>query len=115
MERFGYFLSELPVLFFIFWFAIRWVQFRRYRNKLPIVTARDRALLMPQPNYSLHSPLFRVKLARCILLATAAISIEFLVLAPLGAGIMCSALLLTVASIVYRVMPTEIDNHPSAR
>ena len=37
----------------------------------------------------------RVKLARCILLATAAFYAEFMILAPFGAAILCTALMLT--------------------
>ena len=104
MEKLGYIISEAPVLFLVIWFAVRLVQYRRYRNKLPMFSERDEALLFPQNKISLRSPLRRVKFARCILLATAATYVEFLALAPFGAAILCVALMLTTAGIVHRVL-----------
>jgi hypothetical protein len=49
----------------------------------------------------------RLKLVRSILAATAAIYVEFLVLAPFGAGILSAAVLLTTASIVQRILLTD--------
>jgi hypothetical protein len=101
MENLGYIISEAPVLFLIIWFAVRLVQYRRYRNKQPIYSERDAALLSPQSKFDLRSPMSRVKLARCILLATAAFYVEFLILAPFGAAILCTALMLTSAALVH--------------
>jgi len=104
MEKLGYIISEAPVLFLVIWFAVRLVQFRRHRNKQPMFSARDKALLFPQNQISLRSPVVRVKFARCILLATAATYVEFLALAPFGAAILCVALTLTTAGIVHQVL-----------
>ncbi|HYJ14923.1 MAG TPA: hypothetical protein VE170_05495 [Candidatus Limnocylindria bacterium] len=100
MEKFGYLLSEIPVLFLIIWFAVRFVQYRRYRNKQPIFSEKDVALLYPPTKFDLRSPMSRLRLARCILLATAAFYVEFLILAPLGAAILCASLMLTTAALV---------------
>jgi hypothetical protein len=100
MDKLGYILSEVPVLFLIIWFAVRLVQYRRYRNKQPIYSERDAALLYPPTKFDLRSPMSRVRLARCILLATAAFYVEFLILAPLGAAILCASLMLTTAALV---------------
>mgnify|MGYP001283776705 CR=1 FL=1 len=100
MENLGYIISEAPVLFLIIWFGVRLVHVRRYRNKQPIYSERDAALLYPQTNFDLRSPMSRVRLARCILLATAAFYVEFLVLAPFGAAILCASLMLTTAALV---------------
>jgi len=104
MEKLGYIISEAPVLFLMIWFAVRMVQYRRRRRLEPIFSAGDKALLFPPNKISLSSPIMRVKFARCILLATAATYLEFLVLAPFGAAILCVALTLTTAAIVHRVL-----------
>ena len=104
MDKLGYFISEAPVLFFVIWIAVRLVQYRRYRNNQPLFSERDEALLFPQNKLDLRSPIRRVKFARCILLATAATYVEFLVLAPFGAAILCITLVLTTAGIVNGVL-----------
>ncbi len=104
MDQLGYIISEAPIFLMVIWFAVRLVQFRRYRNHQPIFSDRDKAFLYPQKKLDLRSPERRVKFARCILFATAATYIEFLVLAPLGAAIMAIALMLTTAGIVHGVL-----------
>lgn len=104
MEKLGYVISEAPVFFLVIWVAVRLVQYRRYRNKQPLFSERDRAMLFPENKIDLRSPVLRVKLARCILLATAATYVEFLVLAPLGAAILCVTLVLTTAGIVQGIL-----------
>jgi hypothetical protein len=104
MDKLGYIISEAPVFFLVIWVAVRLVQYRRYRNKQPLFSERDRAMLFPEKKIDLHSPVRRVKFARCILLATAATYVEFLILAPLGAAILCVALVLTTAGIVHGIL-----------
>lgn len=104
MEKLGYIISEAPVLFLVIWFAVRIVQYRRYRNKQPLFSERDKALLFPQNRLDLRSPMLRVRFARCILLATAATYVEFVVLAPFGAAILSVALVLTTAGIVHSLL-----------
>lgn len=104
MEKLGYIISEAPVLFLVIWFALRLVQYRRYRNKQPLFSDRDRELLFPQNKLDLRSPMVRVRLARCILLVTAATYVEFLVLAPFGAAILAVSLMLTSAGVVHEVL-----------
>jgi len=106
MEKLGYIISEAPVLFLVIWFAIRVLQYRRHRKQRPLFSAGDEALLFPHQKVDLRSPIMRVNLARCILLATAATYAEFLVLATFGAAILCVALVLTTAGIVHRVLFT---------
>ena len=86
------------------WVAVRLVQYRRYRKKQPLFSERDRAMLFPENKIDLRSPVLRVRFARCILLATAATYVEFLMLAPLGAAILCVALVLTTAGIVHGIL-----------
>jgi len=104
MDQLGYIISEAPVFLLVIWFAVRVVQFRRYLNHQPLFSDRDKALLCPQTKIDLRSPERRVKFARCILFATAATYIEFLVVAPLGAAIMAVTLMLTTAGIVHGVL-----------
>lgn len=104
MDKLGYIISEAPVFFLVTWVAVRLVQYRRYRNKQPLFSERDRAMLFPENKIDLRSPALRVKFARCILLATAATYVEFLMLAPLGAAILCIALVLTTAGIVQGIL-----------
>lgn len=100
MEKLGYVLYELPVFFLVMWFGIRLVHLRRYRRNQPIFSDDDRQLFFGRAPASVQSPIFRVRLARAILAATATTYIEFLVLAPFGAAILAGALLLTGAAIV---------------
>ena len=104
MDKLGYIISEAPVFFLVIWVAVRLVQYRRYRNKQPLFSERDRAMLFPENKIDLRSPVLRVRFARCILLATAATYVEFLMLAPLGAAILCVALVLTTAGIVQGIL-----------
>lgn len=104
MDKLGYIISEAPVFFLVIWVAVRLIQYRRYRNKQPLYSERDRAMLFPEKKIDLRSPLLRVRFARCILLATAATYVEFLMLAPLGAAILCIALMLTTAGIVHSIL-----------
>jgi hypothetical protein len=107
MERIGYLLSEIPVFLFVIWFAVRLVQYRRYRNNLPIATENDRRML--------HGPTdrpstfrFYAKLALAVLTVTVVGYLQFMTLAPLGAGIVGGTLLLTAATIVRRLLMNEI-------
>ncbi len=104
MEKLGYVLSELPVFFLVMWFGIRLVHLRRYRRNQPIFSDDDRRLFFGRSAASIRSPVFRLRLARAILAATAATYVDFPVLAPFGAGILAGALLLTSAAIVRRML-----------
>lgn len=104
MDKLGYIISEAPVFFLVIWFAVRLVKYRRQRNKQPLFSERDEALLFPRNKIDLRSPMLRVRFARCILLATAATYVEFLMLAPLGAAILCITLVLTTAGIVHGIL-----------
>ena len=107
MEKLGYIISEAPVFFFIMWLGIRLVHIRRYRENRPLVTEHDWRMLYDRAKLSFVSPIMRLKLARSILAATAAVYVEFLILAPLGAGILSAAILLTTASIVKGILLTD--------
>jgi hypothetical protein len=104
MDEIGYVLSEVPVLLFVIWFALRLVQYRRYRRNQPIYSDSDRQLLFSKTKTTLEPPVFRLGLARAILAATAVTYVEILTLASFGAAILSAALLLTSAAIVRRFL-----------
>ena len=104
MENLGYILSEAPVFFLTMWFAIRLVHYRRYRRNQPLFSDSDRRLLFAKTKPKLESPVFRLRLVRSILAVTAAMYLEIVVLAPFGAGILATILLLTSAAIVHRIL-----------
>ncbi len=108
MEKLGYIISELPVLFLLIWFSIRLIQYRRRRKREPLYSAQDTALLFPRNKIDLRSPATRLKFARCILLATSATCVEFLALAQFGAAILSGVLILTTATILHRVLFDQV-------
>jgi hypothetical protein len=108
MDQIGYLLSEIPVFIFVIWFAVRLVQYRRYRNNLPIVTENDRRMLFHRPTDRQSKFRFYAKLALATLVVTAVGYLQLITLAPLGAGILAGTLLLTAATIVRRLLMNEI-------
>ena|SRR5262245_29452925 len=107
MEKIGYVLSEAPVLFLVMWFAVRFVQFRRYRNKRPIFTAADKLLLDAPPRIPPRTRLFYYRFVAAILAVTTLGILEFVVLGPFGAAITSGAFLLTSASVVRYMLFLE--------
>ena len=107
MEKIGYILSEAPVFLFVVWFAIRLVQFRRYRNKRPIFTATDRRLLESRPRIDPSTVEFYCRFVVAVLAVTAVGLLEFIVLAPFGAAIVSGTLLLSSAAIVRHMLLLE--------
>ena len=104
MEKLGYFLSEAPVLFLVGWFAFRLVQYRRYLNKQPIYSERDRSLLFRAPSDKTGSRAQLLKFGLASFLATVAGAIEMLFLGQFGAAILAGSFLLTVAAIVNNIL-----------
>jgi len=107
MEQIGYVLSEAPVFFLVIWFAVRLVQFRRYRNNRPIFTATDRRLLDSRPRIAPSTVEFYCRFVVAVLAVTAIGILEFIVLAPFGAAIVSGTLLLSSAAIVRRMLLLE--------
>jgi hypothetical protein len=102
MEKLGYFISEAPVFFLIFWFAFRLVQLRRYFTKRPIVTEADRQLLHGKVNAKLSFK-FLHKFTVATLIVALSGYLEVMLLAPFGAAIMTATVFLTSASVVHRL------------
>ena len=107
MEKIGYILSEAPIFLFVVWFAVRLVQFRRYRNNRPIFTATDRRLLDSRPRIAPSTVEFHCRFVVAVLAVTAIGILEFIVLAPFGAAIVSGTLLLSSAAIVRRMLLLE--------
>ncbi|HVR16811.1 MAG TPA: hypothetical protein VMS25_10675 [Candidatus Limnocylindrales bacterium] len=107
MEKMGYILSEAPVLFFVIWFTVRLIQFRRWRRKQPIFSEIDRSLLFGNPKRRSETITFYLKLSLAIVVAAAVTVIEFITLAPLGAAIITGALLLTSGMILRQLLPLD--------
>ena len=104
MEKLGYFLSEAPILFLVVWFAVRLVQYRRYRNHQPISSERDWQLLFRAPSDETVSREKILKFGLASFLATLAGAIEMVVLGQFGAAILAASFLLTVAAIVNSIL-----------
>jgi hypothetical protein len=100
MEKIGYVLSEIPVLFFVIWFAIRLVQVRRHRDNRPIVTHGDLQLLHSRPGIRRNSLEFYIRFALAVLAVVATGLVEIALLAPFGAAIVACSFLLTSTAIV---------------
>lgn len=107
MEKIGYILSEAPLLFFMIWFAIRLIQYRRLRRHQPVFSESDRRLLFGTDQRRSESATFYFKFALAIVATTLVGILEFITLAPLGAALLTGALLLTSAIIVRRILPLE--------
>ena len=107
MEKIGYVLSEAPVFFLLIWFAVRFVQFRRYRDNRPVLTPADLRLLGSRPRIDPRSREFYFRFALAVLAVSMIGVLEFIVLAPFGAAILSGALLLTSAAIVRAVLLLE--------
>lgn len=103
MDQLGYILSEAPVFILMTWFAVRYVQRRRYRENRPAFTEEDRLILFDAGQKS-GTLRFYSRFALAILAVTGIGYIEILALAPFGAAIVAGVLLLTAADIVRRIL-----------
>ena len=104
LEKFGYILSEAPVLFFIASFAVTWVQLRRWRNKQPTSLANDRRKLRRPAEYSPRDLQFYPRFVLAVIAVTMTGLFEIAALAPLGAAILTGTFLLSSAAIVQRLL-----------
>lgn len=107
MENLGYFLSEAPVFFLVIWLSTRLVQLRRSRARRPLYSESDQQLLFHYFHDHRKSAAFYVRLACAVLVAGVIGAFEFLVLAPFGAAILATALILSTAMVLYLMVPTE--------
>ncbi len=104
MDKLGYLLSEIPALFFIVWFAIRFFQFRRRQNHQPSYSQTDKELLFGTRRRRRAKIELYLRLALAIVAVSAIGVLEFLVLAPLGAAIVTTSLVLTSTAIVHHLL-----------
>ena len=104
MDKLGYLLSEIPLLIFIVWFAVRFFQYRRRKDHRPSYSETDRELLFGTPRQRPAKTEIYLRLALAIGAVTMIGVLEFLVLAPLGAAIVTTSLVLTSTAIVHHLL-----------
>jgi cbb3-type cytochrome oxidase subunit 3 len=104
MDKLGYLLSELPALFFIVWFAVRFFQFRRRKKNQPSYSEGDRELLFGAAKKHEAKRAVYLRLALAIIAVSTIGALEIFVLAPLGAAIITGSVLLTSTLIVHRLL-----------
>lgn len=107
MEKIGFILSEAPVLFFMIWFAVRLIQYRRRRSHQPAFSDADRRLLFGTDRRRSESATFYFKFALAVIATALVAVLEFIALAPLGAALLTGTLLLTSATIVRQILPLK--------
>lgn len=104
MDQLGYILSEGPVLALMIWFAVRYVQLRRYRENRPPFSEQDRFILFragqkPSRTWQFYSR-FALAVVAVMVLGLGIIA----VFAPFGAAIVTGVLVLTAADVVRRLL-----------
>ena len=107
MEKFGYLLSEAPVLFLMIWLAVRVVHWRRSRENRAAFNDADRRMLFHAAQYRPDTWPFYPRFALAVFAVVALGSLQVFVLAPLGAAIVTTTLVLTSAAIVYGMLLGE--------
>jgi len=104
MDQLGYILSEVPVLILMIWFAVRFVQLRRAREKRPAFSENDRRILFHAGRHQPRTWRFYSRFALAILALVTIGFLEIMAFAPFGAAIVSGILLLTAADIVRRIL-----------
>ena len=104
MDKLGYTLSEIPLLIFIVWFAVRFFQFCRRKNHQPSYSETDRELLFGKPRQRSAKTEVCLRLELAIVAVATVGVLELLVLAPLGAAIVTTSLVLTSTAIVHHLL-----------
>ena len=103
VEKLGYIISEIPVLFFVIWFAIRWVQLCRRRRHQPIYSDQDRHMIRRSAEYGPRDWEFYPRFFVAVLAVTFIGTLEFIILASFGAAILCATFLLTSTMVVRQL------------
>jgi hypothetical protein len=103
IEKFGYILSEIPVLFFVIWFAIRWVQQRRRRKHQPLYNEQDRRMILRNSEYGPRDWEFYPRFFLAVVAVTFIGTLEFIIFASFGAAILATTFLLTSTMIVRQL------------
>ena len=103
IEKFGYILSELPVLLFVIWFAVRWVQLSRRRRHQSIYTERDRRVIFQTSEYGPRNWAFYPRFFVAVMAVTFIGTLEFIILASFGAAILSVTFVLTSTAIVRQI------------
>lgn len=104
MEKFGYVLSELPVLISMIWLTVKIVHWRRAREGRPPVSEADRRLLSRNARYGPDTWEFYPRFVLAVLAVALIGVLQIVVLAPLGAAIVSAVFLFTSSVIVHEVL-----------
>ena len=104
MEDIGYILSEVPFLALIIGFAIKLVSWRRASANRPSFSDHDRRALFQAAPYGPEHWQFYPRFLLAVIGVIAVGLLQFLALAPLGAAVLTSTLVLTSAVIVRGVI-----------
>ena len=100
MEDLGYLLSEAPFLALIVVFTVRLIRWRRSRGGRPLFDANDRRVLEQKPCYGPSHWQFYPRFLLAVLAVIAVSLLQFVALAPFGAAVLTTTLVLTSAAIV---------------
>jgi hypothetical protein len=104
IEKFGYVLSELPVLVLMIWVAVKIVRWRRARENRPPFNEADRRMLFHAAQYGPDCWQFYPRFVLAVLAVSVLGFFQLAVLAPLGAAIVTCAFVLTSSAIVHGVL-----------
>lgn len=104
MENFGYILSEVPFLALIVVFTVRLIRWRRSRINRPLFGDHDRRMLKQKPHYAPSQWQFYPRFLLAVVAVLAVSLLQLITLAPLGAAVLTSTLVLSSAAIVRRVL-----------
>ena len=102
MEHIGYYLWEGITFLTILVIGSGLLVLRRKANRRPAFTDRDRQLFFGNPEVSVSKPRFTLHFGIAVLFCCLAGSLEYLLLARFGAGILAAAGLLTLLAIVKK-------------
>lgn len=102
MEHIGYFLWEGSTFLTILFVGAGLLVLRRKAGGSPAFTDHDRRLFFGRPQVTLSKPRFYINFGIAVFLCYLAGSLEYLLLAGLGASILATAELITFLGIVKK-------------
>ena len=102
MEHLGHLLWELITFSTILFAGLGLLVLRRRATGKPAFTDCDRQLFFGRPEIKLSEPRFYLNFGIAVFLCYSAGFLEYLLLAPFGAGILATAQLLTFLSLVKK-------------
>jgi hypothetical protein len=104
VEHVGYYLWEGATFLTILFVATSLLVLRRQARGRPAFTDHDRQLFFGHPEIKLSKARFYIHFAIAVMFSYLAGSVEYLVLASFGAGILATVELLTLTGIVKKFL-----------